>query len=307
MKNVNLDEQIRERFSQEAGQVPVPDDMREEIARRLKSAEVMHGATGTVQKLSGGKTGRLCFRKRSVMVLAVVLVVAIGAFAGMKKMETKGTYGYGSIFPVSRDIKDFPAIAKSAGYPCVKMVETFSNGYTYKGVWVTTNQKYDEQLQKMTKSYKVMDMEYLLPEHAKIDISIAPASMCDLEKYETSKRTEAIYDWDGVRVYQVRYVHLMLPEKTEDWRDELTEEQLQMVEDGIASVNGPSDTPETCQYDFHVFTWQQGDYVYHVSASYHFASVVTTEELQTVARELMEANRLTIGEKIGQFLSNLFH
>lgn len=306
MNEQNIDKKIRELFSQEAEQITVPDNMREEIAFRLQTAE-MKCDEKTTRRYSGNKDRRFHFRKRSAVVLVAVLVLVISAFAGMRKMETKGTYGYGSILPVSRDINDFPAIAKGAGYPGVKMVETFSNGYTYKGVWVSTNQQYDEQLQKMTKSYNVMSIDYLLPDHAGINVSVVPASMVDLEKYETSKATEAIYEWDGVRVYQVLYVHLMLPGVAQDWRDELTKEQLQLVEDGIASPNSPSGTPETCQYDFHQFIWQQGDYVYKVTASYVFTDVVTIEELQTIARELVEANRLSVSEKIGVFFADLFH
>lgn len=36
MKKQDFDEQIREEFSKEAGQITVPDNMREEIARRSR-------------------------------------------------------------------------------------------------------------------------------------------------------------------------------------------------------------------------------------------------------------------------------
>lgn len=256
----------------------------------------------------GRKAGTVRFRKRNVVILVAVLVVVIGAFAGMKRTGTNGTYGYSSVEPASEKYEDFAVIAEQTGYPEVKLPETFTDGYQYKGVFISTCQEYDEQSQKMTKTYKTLRMEYRL-EGVEIDISISPArSKNDLDGYETAKRTQAVYEWDGVTVYQTLYVSLEPPYTLDEdhWMEAFTEEELQMVEDGIAYVNGPGIYPEPYRKDYHSFIWQQGDYIYIVSAGYYYTKIVTIEEMERIAQEIVELNRSTGGNIITEFFSGLF-
>lgn len=294
MKQQNLDDKfddkIRTLFAQEATQTKIHDDMYEKIAARLENEEQKNGNQSNVNRKS---TGKLCVSKRVAVVLAATFVIAVVAFAGMKKTGTNGVYGIGSVYPETTDFTEFPKVATELGYPNLQLSETLPGGYTFTGVWLSTVQQYDERNQKMTKTYNCLHMEYIKEDGMTIRVSVEPNAISSTEGYETSNRLEEIYEWDGVTVYQTLYVAIEPSSELseEHWMDELTEEQLRLVEENIAGVYGPGIVPYTVQRDIHSFTWQEDGYVMEVSAGYGCEEMVTVKELRAIAKELVELNQ----------------
>lgn len=263
-----LEENIKYLYQQEAEKMETPDGMWEEICRRTSSGKT--GEKGQV---------RLHRRRLALLVAAMVLLLeSVTCIALVRRAQIRG---YVNVAPDSTDFGDFHRIAKDAGYPDVKAVETFSNGFSYQGIQVGYEQDYDTEEQKVGEAYKTLNLAYRLGQK-RVDIAICPEREITIDP----DRITAIHEWDGVTVYQTIYVHFEMPL---DWEDKITEEQRRLLEEGIAGAGVDSYRQEIVRYDLTGFQWQQDGCNYYVS-KWLYSSDMDVSELETIAREMVEAN-----------------
>lgn len=261
---------LRDMYQQEAEELKAPDEMWEEIRSQLVTEEK-------------GRRYSWKLRKRTVVILAAALILVFGTITCYACIKRAGTIGYANVKPYSTDFFDFKGIARTSGYPEVKAIENFSNGFDYVGVWVSTDFDYDEDGQKVGDSYKVLKLKY------RNDDKMASITIYPEEKggVINPKRIVEVYDWDGITVYQTIYIHFEMPM---DWEDKITEEQKRLLDEGIADGGVDDYRTEIIRHDIISFQWEQGGYYYNVSKDLEFDNV-TAGDLEVIAREMVEANR----------------
>lgn len=263
---------LRDMYRQEAEELKAPDEMWEKIHSQL--------AAGEKERRHPKKLHR-----RTIVILAAALIVVFGTITCYACMKRAGVIGYTNVEPDSAKFSDFKRIAKEAGYPKVKAIENSSNGFHYMGVWVSSNWDYDEDGQKTGDMYKTLQLKYKNSDKI-VDVGVFPGEKSGIS-FINPKRIVEVYDWDGITVYQTRYIHFEMPL---DWEDKITEEQKRLLEEGIASGGVDSYRTEIIQHDVISFQWEQGGCFYDISRNL-FCDDVTVEDLEVIAREMVEANR----------------
>lgn len=261
---------LRDMYQREAEELKAPDEMWEEIRSQLVTEEK-------------GRRHSWKLRKRTVVILAAAMILVFGTITCYACIKRAGIIGYVNVKPYSTDFSEFKGIARASGYRKVKAIESFSNGFDYVGVWVSTDFDYDEDGQRVGDSYKVLKLKY------RNDDKMASITIYPEEKggVINPKRIVEVYDWDGITVYQTIYIHFEMPM---DWEDKITEEQKRLLDEGIADGGVDDYRTEIIRHDIISFQWEQGGYYYNVSKDLEFDNV-TAGDLEVIAREMVEANR----------------
>lgn len=296
MTKQEKEQKIKDLFLREAEGLNPPEGMKEEIFLRIGKAPEIQGhqndiggfpvgesCTGRTD--TGGDTEKRYRRKpsrRILIALAAVLVLLFGTITTVAAVRVAGVRGEGTAKPQTTSFRDFRKIARKAGYPDVKAVETFSNGFSFTELHVSTEQKYDGDQNPIGDAFKTLCLEYGLKDST-VNIFIHPASADPINK----NRVQETYEWDGTTVYQAVYIHFELPL---DWEEKITDEDRRILESDMGGGGVDSYLTEVIRHDpKYSLMWYQGDYVYHVTSDY-YAEEVPLEELKLIARELLEAN-----------------
>lgn len=262
-----FDSQMTQMFREAAEQVSAPEHMWNEIEDRLLSEPVAR------KKPS--------LPKRILPLMAALLILLLGTVTAAHVRITS-TRGYTNAEPDSSNFEDLEEIARKAGFAHITFVETFSNGFTFQQVRTSTNREYDADGQGVGESYQSLRVEYekdgkqlSLSVYPHPDLQINPRSVLET------------YDWEGITVYKTIYIHFDMPR---DWQEKITEEQQRLLDEKIAGGGYDHREGEIIQYDIISFHWVQNGYEYLLSGPLE-SEAATPEEMETAARETVEANQ----------------
>lgn len=265
MNRQETDEKIKAMFREEAEKLEAPESMKQQIDERI------------LQTGSGRKPG-----KKKVLVLVAAVVLLFGSMIGQATVKPTTIRGWTSTEPDSRNYDDLQKIAEDAGY-FFQGVKEFSNGYSFRDVTKGFKQEYDGDGQPIGEVFYDLHLVYTK------DITALRLALDYVRGDETVSKKNLIkeLEWNGVRVYESRYIYFELPS---NWEELISEEEKKLIEDGLATGGVDDYNKEIIKHTVYSLQWQQGDIWYHLSAAGLDCSEQIVEDMEVIAREWIEAN-----------------
>ena len=213
---------------------------------------------------------------RIAVIAAVIAVMLIGsAYAISGVAHSVGTYymhGTGEF----TSLRDLPKVVKTAGYP-ITAVEKFSNGYTFRSLFLGGEAAFDENNNVLKEYYGVM-MTYTKPGARDLTVSVSP--VLDLPGAHEAPVPTGTRTIDGVELRFSRDHYKFVPEDYEK-----TEADLKAEETGHYYISFGADAIMESEYAFVDFTLDGVDYALMDSA----ADSGSEETLYQMAAEIVAA------------------
>ncbi|WP_031388848.1 hypothetical protein [Kineothrix alysoides] len=259
-----IEEAIKNMYREEANKLKTPESIKQRIDERLISANERKERIKMFKK-----------KKLVLVAVAVLLFASITSYAGVK---VSSTTGWGNAEPDSKVFSDCAKFAKKEGFK-IHPVETFSNGYTYNGINVSTNQAYDSEGQPTGEQYKTLMLEYR-NENQQITISVEDNG----KGSEKPANTVEEKTMDGIKVYMTEYIHMMVPLDYE-----LTEEEKQMIDEGRLGTGTDSLVTEVSSTTYRGIQWEMNGLLWYGLSEDTAGNA--TGDLELMAEELIATNK----------------
>ena len=234
------------------------------------------------QELPPGEEKRSMKKNRNpirvAVIAAVIAVMLIGsAYAISDVAHSTGTH-------IMRDTGEFtslsalPKVVKTAGYP-ITAVEKFSNGYTFRSLFLGGEAAYDEN-QNVLKEYYGVTMTYAKPGARDLTVSVSPVlGIPGAHEAPVPTGTRTI---DGVEIHFSRDHYKFVPEVYEK-----TEADLAAEKAGHFYISFGADAIMESEFAFVEFTLDGVEYTLMDSA----ADGGSEETLYQMAAEIIAAWR----------------
>jgi hypothetical protein len=208
--------------------------------------------------------------KKRIFLLAAAVVMALGitAFAASGIIST--WYSSSSSIPDYRSLPSAEQVRKDIGYD-VKLIEHFSNGYSFKNGRIVKNKLEDDNNQTVEK-FKSVAFCY---QKGKDEVEFTQ----DQYQSETETAGAVAETVNGVDLYYYRYVNKIVPP---DYQ--LSEEDKKAEENGELVFSYGSDEVKLITWQ-HV-TWSIGDMHYELFQEVNDDSL-SKEEIIEMAKEVV--------------------
>ena len=213
------------------------------------------------------KMKRLSVKKGILIAAAAVLVIGTAAFASSGAV--KSITGSSSSIPDYRSLPDRKTLEDKMGF-APKLLESFSNGYTFKNGSDINNKVLDEE-EGVLSRFKSVDLRYAKGED-EIDLH---ADTDDAAHEAPTDEPAEIYN--GIEIYYSSFENRFVPADYE-----LTEQDLIDQENGVVFSYGTDDIEI---YQVQGVSWKQDGIYYHFNA---MNSSIDKDGLISMAKEIID-------------------
>lgn len=257
MLKENIDYKIRSVYTEAAGNISVPDSVKDRINQKIADMEKVHHITRI---------------KYSRIVLAAVIVLVFGSIASFAAGKASYIIGESTQEVDLTNFNDLPKVEKKVGYD-IQAVEEFSNGYTFRQAWTGINHVYDEDGQMTGEKYTDLSLDYRNGANlVSLRIERERGQIASLEQPVEIKE---IY---GRTVYMTEYILKMVPEDYE-----LTDEDWKLIEAGNFNVS--CDGVTIGNVYFRTLWWENDGKIYSLTDT---GQGLSFEEMEQMVSELLK-------------------
>ena len=250
----------------------------EEKKSQLKDTlRLKDSAEGTTYKkihepydLENGRRLEMFKTKKRIVVLAAAVIMALGITAFAATGIISNWYSSSSSIPDYRTLPSAEQVKKDIGYDVI-LIESFSNGYSFKNGRIVNNKLTDEDNQTIEK-FKSVAFCY---KKGRDEVEFTQ----DQYQSDSEKTGEIAETVNGVDIYYYRYVNKIVPP---DYQ--LTEEDKKAEENGELVFSYGSDKVQIITWQ-HV-DWSIGDNQYELFQEVNDRSLAK-EEIIAMAKDVI--------------------